>query len=252
MISCPYYSSTSFEVLVPLAVLYSFASHAYWHLTSPALGRSPPYTLPQSSSSGSVAIVTGSNTGIGFETARSLAVDYGYTVILACRSRDKAQKAADLISQEAAGKAVFLQPLDLSSLQSVRSFVEAVGENYDRVNILVNNAGRNSNEEEPTVDGLDALFQANFVGHYVLTRELLDKKLLTGRIVNLSSVMHHFVSPSHGLEEVAYWKEVARFGNSQGDLKYSLSKLAAILFSMELNRRYGDRVEAIAVNPGAV
>ena len=157
----------------------------------------------------SVAIVTGSNTGIGYETALEL-VNQGYTVILACRSRDKGQAAADQINDSisaanvnqdggikpSTGKALFLHPLDLSSLQSVKSFAEAFESKYSHLNILINNAGINTTGK--SVDGMDLCFQTNFVGHYLLTRLLLSKLLKaknlfgsgdvveSGRVVNLS------------------------------------------------------------------
>ena len=99
-------------------------------------------------SQGPLAIVTGSNCGIGFETSASLA-SLGYTVILACRSKDKAMEEIEKINKRiqsmsdqgsARGKAVFLAPLDLSSIESVKSFSEAFKKKYSHLNILVNNA----------------------------------------------------------------------------------------------------------------
>jgi NAD(P)-dependent dehydrogenase (short-subunit alcohol dehydrogenase family) len=258
--ACPYYRGFSFILLSPIAILYSVASNLYFRLVGGIPpSASCPVVLP-SPAPGRVAIVTGSNTGIGFETARALAVDYGYTVVLACRSRNRAEQAARRIQQEATGaRALFVHPLDLSSLQSVQDFARVLQETYGEagIHVLVNNAGRCTNEAEATVDGMDLLFQANFVGHYALTRELLRRKLLApnARVVNLSSVMHHFCGDSKGrLEDVGFWKKVARTGiqDSLSKRKYHLSKLAAILFSIELNRRFGDNLQAIAVNPGAV
>lgn len=237
-----------------------------------------------------VAIVTGSNTGIGFETASSL-VHHGYTVILACRSRDKGQAAVDKINNgirarideiekeplnQPVGKAEFLHPLDLSSLQSVKSFTEAFHEKYAHLNILVNNAGINSTGK--SVDNLDLCFQTNFVGHYLLTRLMLPKLLKAknfsgknkedveaGRVVNLSSVTHHWASCNEvrsdvngvdysnktGKADAAWWKGTATPGVS--DNTYKESKLAAVLLTHELNKRFKSQgLRAISVNPGGV
>ena len=166
---CPYYSKSSFVLFGPLAVLYSIASHCWYRLRRlRPHPLPPPASLSSSSSSSSsckVAIVTGSNTGIGWETARTLVWDYDMTVILACRSRDKAVQAASRINADqppppppllhaastgqnrrrCRGQAIVLaQPLDLSSFASVRAFAAAVKERYTHIDILINNAGRNT------------------------------------------------------------------------------------------------------------
>lgn len=301
----------------------------------------PPLSLP--SSGRRVAIVTGSNTGIGYETARTLVVQYGYTVILACQSRDKALAAAERINAQVTmanpkqklnqqfsptaptAAAVFLHPLDLSNTASIRAFCAAVADQYSTIHVLINNAGRNTNgviiPNETDVDSrpqqaetstskaggpirshYDLLFHSNFLGHFLLTRILVDTILLRqtdeARIVNLSSVMHHFCaaevepavaatklhsttsSPTETeypeiakqtkctppppppdcsfLGEVEFWKDVATAGRAPTDT-YALSKLAAILFTLELNRRYsssasnsGPVIRSLAVNPGSV
>lgn len=243
--------------------------------------------------------MTGCNTGIGFETARSLVLDHNVHVIMACRSRDKAVQAMDKIHDEQAkakantaastndanatdssdiAKAVFVHPLDLSSFDSVKAFCAAVRKEYPSVDILINNAGRNTSGETMSCDPsgaqipLDLLFQSNFLGHFLLTSELLSAKVLVpnARVVNLSSVMHHFCgtfgfgtnsSDRDTWESVDYWKQTATANCAPTDT-YSPSKLAAQLFTLELNRRYGGkgsggggenrRLRSIAVNPGAV
>ena len=258
----PYYPISSFNFLVPVALLYTLAANTYCSLLDKEhVVRPLPTPEPREKKRRMLAIVTGSNTGIGYETARTLAVDYGYTVLLACRSRAKAQQAARRIqSATAAGRAVVVQPLDLSSLQSVREFCGALQvflQNNNKIHLLVNNAGRNTNEPEPTVDGLDVLFQTNFGGHFLLTTELLRRNLLAprARVVNLSSVMHHFCAhKEHDMHDVSFWKQLAVASEKSPlqDQKYALSKLAALLFTIELNRRYGHEIQAIAVNPGSV
>ncbi|KAK1742412.1 retinol dehydrogenase-related protein, partial [Skeletonema marinoi] len=154
-----------------------------------------------------IAIITGSNTGVGFETAQGLA-QRGYHVILACRNRQKGLDAREEDESKVVGKASFLQPLDLASFASIRSFCNSFSEKYDSLNILVNNAGINS-QGDVTEDGLEMCFQSNFVGHFLLTKLLIPSLLNAentyknnkykdeaGRIVNLSSVTHHF-APSN-------------------------------------------------------
>ncbi|KAL7537105.1 hypothetical protein ACHAXR_009170 [Thalassiosira sp. AJA248-18] len=243
-----------------------------------------------SSSDGSypIAIVTGSNTGVGFETASGL-VQRGYHVILACRSREKGEAAAERINNrldslkdknDEGGKASFLHPLDLSSFASVRSFCKVFTQKYNTLNLLVNNAGTNS-QGDTTEDGLEMCFQSNFVGHFLLTKLLIGHLLKAknryepgsgnneeaGRIVNLSSVTHHFAPANectfvntdsskkrplnNEIHDQHFWLSSAIPGLSSGT--YRESKLASILFSMEINKRYGDRgIRSIAVNPGSV
>mmetsp|Transcript_33311 Transcript_33311/g.38590 ORF Transcript_33311/g.38590 Transcript_33311/m.38590 type:complete len:418 (-) Transcript_33311:25-1278(-) len=290
-----YYSKFSFNLFMPLSILYTTLSHFVFRLFVQGRIRHGISLLPALDSPAStsqkfegdsikLAIVTGSNTGIGFETALAL-VKHGYDVVLACRSREKGEIAAyninsrisDLIEKEGTpqetnrvavfGKAFFIHPLDLSDLKSVREFFNAFEQKYNNshpLDVLVNNAGINTTGQ--SVDGLDLCFQSNMVGHFLLTRLLLPKLKMSklhnsgGRIVNLSSVMHHF-APTLPLDDKE-WEVISQVGGS--DETYTLSKLAAILFTIELNRRFGGKsqhcdskdgfgtVRAVSVNPGAV
>lgn len=224
-----------------------------------------------------VAVITGSNTGVGYATATRLVVEHGVDVILACRSRDKAVRAANAINAAAESakvdaRAMFLHPCDLSSLESVRGFSKAVHEKHSTIDILVNNAGVNNTQEGRTIDNLELIFQSNMLGHFLLTKLLFDlfPSSGEGRIVTLSSVAHHFVNCSASLDE-NYWKELAKLDTSTTSSlppylrnvvqdcmeSYPPSKLATLLFAMEINKKFGPettgkRVRAIAVNPGAV
>ena len=235
----PYYPLAAFVPISAVAVLYSLiASITLW-----SIGKSPPITpLPSQqtrSKKKKVAIITGSNTGIGFETAKTL-VEHGFTVIMACRSRSKALEAIERIG-EGSSSAIFEEPVDLASLESVRSFSKTILEKYEFIDVLINNAGINTSGVSQ--DGFDLCFQANFLGHFVLTNELLPK---LGRVVNLSSVMHHYVGMGH--RDYNYWRQCALpdapFGST-----YASSKLAMLLLSVALQER---GVDSIAVNPGAV
>ena len=236
-----------------------------------------------------VAIVTGSNTGVGYETAKTLVETYNMEVIIACRNVEKGMQACQTINESknniknCTGMAVFVQVLDLSNFDSVRNFAKTMNEQYDTIDVLVNNAGRNSagDDAKPirintnitnttNVVELDVIFATNFLGHFLLTNLLLDK---CKRVVNLSSVMHHFPKYSKADDEcddinsVEYWKHMATIMSSTDATSsssnsksktvrktYGPSKLAALLFSVELNRRYKNSggLQAIAVNPGSV
>lgn len=271
----PYYPTWSFPVLGVVALTYTVLNHAWVAVHRRLLGREPLFLkhqlltiAPTPSTGGKIAIVTGSNTGIGLETAKALVVDHGMTVILACRSRDKAERAAqsinDAIRPHQKGQALFLHPLDLSSFASVRDFATKVKEAYPQgIHVLVNNAGRNTSGKSQDLfqgkEALDLLYQSNFLGHFLLTAELVDllskggaKQTEEARIVNLSSVMHHYCGGCD-VESLQFWKDCALAAKPPMD-SYSPSKLAALLFSIELNKRLlaKKKIRSIAVNPGAV
>ncbi|CAB9504861.1 Retinol dehydrogenase 12 [Seminavis robusta] len=256
-----YYSkSRSFSLLSLISVLYSAMAYLLIACIKlvPILNRGLPQLqeIPKIVlATPKVAIVTGSNTGIGFETSKAL-VDRGYQVILACRSQEKAQQAMERMERElgpsAAGKAVYEGSLDLSSFQSVHDFSQLIRSKYEKIDLLVNNAGRNTSG--PSEKGLDLCFQTNFLGHFLLTQNLMDSLLRADqpRVVNLSSVMHHFCKADR--HDETYWQQIAFFGNPHSqEYSYSASKLAALHFTIELNRRYGAQgLRSIAVNPGVV
>jgi NAD(P)-dependent dehydrogenase (short-subunit alcohol dehydrogenase family) len=267
----PYYSVAAFTLLFcPAAPLYSFATHVLLFLTrrlpKPAEAVPPPIGAEKEAAKEEeegerIAVVTGSNTGIGYETAKKLAVDHGYTVVLACRSRDRAASALRSIGEEArgaagrsAGRAVFVHPLDLSSFASVREFAKELRNRYKRIHLLVNNAGTNSRGAAVMQDDsplpMDLAFCSNFAGHFLLTSLLIDDMAAGSRVINLSSVMHHFCA-GFNVETVEYWRGAAAARTAPKEA-YPASKLAALLFTAELNRRYSDRIRAVAVNPGSV
>ena len=291
-----FYARASFMKLCIPALLYSILFNGIlrvlsyvpfnsWLRINPSRLYPEDCFIASSHSPPPIAIVTGSNTGVGFETAKGL-VQRGYHVILACRSKQRGEDAADKINQHLAtscraandstiGKASFLQPLDLASFTSIRSFCKAFSEHYESLNILVNNAGINT-QGDVTEDGLEICFQSNFVGHFLLTKLLIpylikaknsfkanNFKEEAGRIVNLSSVTHHFASSNErthcsaelplntGIHDKHFWLGSTIPGVSSST--YRESKLASILFTIELNKRYGDKgIRSIAVNPGSV
>ncbi len=195
---------------------------------------------------GKIAIVTGANSGIGFETARALA-DKGADVILACRNRDKGEAAVRQIVQAHPGARVEFGHLDLSDLASVRRFAEAFTRRAGRLDQLINNAGIMRPPFGKTADGFELQFGTNHLGHFALTGLLLDRLCQTpqARVVTVSSWGHHF--------------GVIDFDNLKGEKGYDAggaygqSKLANLLFTYELQRQFehaGVEALAVAVHPG--
>ena len=254
----PYYSSAWCDPLQPVALLYTGLAHL-WVMGRDIENPLPPATLKNTNK---VAVITGANTGIGFETARTLVVDYGWKVVLACRNRKKAIRAMLDINEERdpesslMGEAIVLdQTLDLSRFGSIQLFSKELREQFPKLDLLINNAGRNTSGKSGR---LDLLFQSNFLGHFLLTQELLAPLQLSedGHVINLSSAMHHF-SGKRPLDET-YWRSVALHSEERPPETYAASKTAAILFTDELNRRYYDQrdagdasIRSTVVNPGA-
>ena len=137
---------------------------------------------------GKVAIVTGANTGLGFETARALA-EHGATVVLGCRNQERCQAAADRINEVCkVGGSAIPASLDLSDPKSVAVFATIVKENHDKVDYLINNGGIMTVPESRNDAGIEMTLATNHIGHYLLTGHLIDLlKKAKGRIVNHSS-----------------------------------------------------------------
>jgi NAD(P)-dependent dehydrogenase (short-subunit alcohol dehydrogenase family) len=288
MMDDPFFHISKLNACYVLTALYTCVAHVWVAVVSRKAGEKNQisYSFPPSNEvTKKLAIVTGSNSGIGFETAKRLVREYGWDVILACRSKDKALIARNLINDNykndnwdsrSNGKAIVLEPvLDLSDFNSIRKYVDAIQNEYDNIDVLINNAGRNTGGRSPGDPKLDLMFQSNYLGHFLLTELLLKNELLlsssstttngsgkgSNKIINLSSAMHHFSKgdalEENGFESVAspdYWKRRAMYSEKDiPDNLYSATKLAAILHSVELNRRYGDKnLTSIACNPGAV
>ncbi|KAG0267990.1 hypothetical protein BGZ95_002670 [Linnemannia exigua] len=204
-----------------------------------------------------VAIVTGGNTGLGYETALALAAK-GAHVFLACRHKQKALDAIERIERELAETAPHLYPkldflsLDLADLRSVARTAREFLSKGLSLNILVNNAGVGMMPPGLSKDGVEIVFAVNHLGHFLLTQLLLPKLIESqpSRIVNVSSMAHELELPLGGIQ----------FGTlSQADaetpiIHYNRSKLANILYTKALARRLTnaghDRVFVNAVYPG--
>lgn len=195
---------------------------------------------------GRVAIITGANTGLGYETALALA-DHGAHVVLAVRNLDKGKEAAARISANSRHADIALQELDLTSLDSVRSAADALRSAHDRIDLLINNAGVMWTEKSTTKDGFELQFGTNHLGHFALTGLLLDRLLPVAgsRVVTVSSLGHRMVADIHfdDLQWERSYNRVAAYGQA---------KLANLLFTYELQRRlapHGTTIAA-AAHPG--
>ncbi|MFE3852770.1 oxidoreductase [Streptomyces griseorubiginosus] len=193
---------------------------------------------------GRVAVVTGANSGIGYATARELARK-GARVVLACRSERRGGEARDRLLGEVPGTNAEFTRLDLGDLSSVREFATSFP--YDRLDLLVNNAGVMALPYSTTADGFETQFGTNHLGHFALTGLLLPPLLATpgARVVTVSSTMHAVANIDiHDLNsERRYRRWIA----------YARSKTANLLFVHELAHRlaaHGSDVIAAAAHPG--
>lgn len=197
---------------------------------------------------GKVVVITGSNIGIGKETAVGVAKE-GATVVLACRNQEKAAAAAKDIEQRSGNDDVHLVSLDLADLASVKAAADDILRRWDRLDVLVNNAGGTWSQRVLTKQGFEQTFGVNHLGPFYLTMLLLDrvKASAPSRIINLSSVGHHFAFGGIRFDDLQGEKRYVTFD------AYSQSKLANILFTRELAKKLeGTKVTVNAVHPGAV
>ena len=195
---------------------------------------------------GRVAVVTGANTGLGYETASALA-DHGARVVLAVRNLDKGKDAAARITVKSPHADVALQELDLTSLESIRAAAEQLRSDHDRIDLLINNAGVMYTPKATTRDGFELQFGTNHLGHFAFTGLLLDHLLPVAgsRIVTVSSIGHRIRADIH-FDDLQWERTYSRVG------AYGQAKLANLLFTYELQRRLAPRGTTIAVaaHPG--
>jgi NAD(P)-dependent dehydrogenase (short-subunit alcohol dehydrogenase family) len=191
-------------------------------------------------------VVTGSNSGLGFEGARAFAAK-GAEVILACRSTAKAEAAREKIVNAQPAARVEVMALDLSSLASVRAFAEAFRSRHDRLDLLCNNAGVMALPRRETADGFEMQIGTNHLGHFALTGLLLPSMLPVpgARVISQSSGAHRMgaidFEDLHGKRRYGRWRA------------YGQSKLANLLFAYELQRRLAKKaanVISVACHPG--
>jgi NAD(P)-dependent dehydrogenase (short-subunit alcohol dehydrogenase family) len=200
--------------------------------------------------SGKVIVVTGANSGIGFEATRELA-RRGAHVVLACRNMNNAAEAVSALEAEARAEGrkahVEALPLDLANLSSVRTFARELEARHPRIDVLCNNAGVMALPRRETKDGFEMQFGTNHLGHFALTGLLLDAlaRADAARIVTVSSGAHYFgeidFDDLQGQKRYRKWRA------------YAQSKLANLLFTYELDRRLraaGLPMTSVACHPG--
>ena len=197
---------------------------------------------------GRLAVVTGSNTGLGFDTARVLA-GRGAQVVLACRDTAKADAAAARIRDLTPGADVAVQKLDLGSLASVRDAAAEIAAAHPRIDLLINNAGVMYPPKSTTADGFELQFGTNHLGHFALTGLLLPNLLNVdgSRVVVVASIAHNIrarISFDDLQWERRRYDRVAAYGQS---------KLANLMFAFDLQRRLAAakaKTIAVAAHPG--
>ena len=196
------------------------------------------------------ALVTGANSGIGKATATGLA-ERGYRVVMVCRNEDRGTAARDDIRDETGHEDIDLLLADLASQLEVRRLAETINDRYDRLDVLINNAGVYEDVRSLTVDTVETTFAVNYLSHFLLTNLLLDLLKRTAdqhgeaRIVNLGSEAHR-----GGEIDFEDLHAVDDYGGLQA---YAQSKLAMLLFTFELARRLrGTGVTVNCVHPGVV
>jgi NAD(P)-dependent dehydrogenase (short-subunit alcohol dehydrogenase family) len=194
---------------------------------------------------GRTAVITGANTGLGYETAAALAAK-GAHVVLAVRNLEKGKAAADLIAQATPGASVAVQQLDLTSLESIRAAADQLRASHESIDLLINNAGVMMTPKSTTRDGFELQFGTNHLGHFAFTGLLIDRVLAVpgSRVVTVSSTGHRFARGIR-FDDLQWEHDYSRVG------AYGQAKLANLMFTYELQRRLiGTKTIAAAAHPG--
>lgn len=210
-------------------------------------------------SNSKTSIVTGSNTGLGFEVAKGLAAE-GHKVYLACRSEEKARAAMVKIRRAHKDADLNFLKLDLLDRPGIKAAAEQFSEENERLDILVNNAGVMGPPHTITKNGLELQLDANHMGHFYLTSQLMDRldQKDETRVVNVSSLAGKRPDADIYFDNINFengaYEEGREFMGLKGMTAYSQSKFANLLFTMELKDRCaaaGKNIKALAAHPGA-
>jgi len=191
-----------------------------------------------------VAIVTGASSGLGFETSKALA-SKNCTVILAVRNLEKGESAVVKIKQIYPNADLRMYKLDLTDLASVKQFSNSIKKNFKGIDFLINNAGVMNIPYSKTVDGFETQFGGNHLGHFALTGMLLDHMNKDSRIVTVSS----FLAKSG----IVNFDDINSEKSYQGFKAYAQSKLANLMFALELQKRIekdSRKILSLAAHPG--
>jgi NAD(P)-dependent dehydrogenase (short-subunit alcohol dehydrogenase family) len=201
------------------------------------------------SQNGKVVVVTGGNSGLGFETVKAFA-QKGAEVIMACRSISKGEQAKELIIKEIPEGRIEVLPIDLMDLSSIRAFAESFKEKFTKLDILINNAGIMTCPYALTKDGFESQMGTNHLGHFALTGHLFAYILRSpnSRVVTVSSL-------AHKQWKISFDNSLSEHEHSYNRMRaYARSKMANLLFTYELQRRFeaiGSQSIALAAHPGA-
>lgn len=193
-------------------------------------------------------LITGGNSGIGYEAALMLAQKEA-TVILASSNLEKSKQAMKRIKEETNNDDVVAMSLNLGSLKAIEEFVETFKASYNRLDVLINNSGVMYKPYEKTVDGFESQMGINHLGHMYLTYLLMPnlKASKEGRIVNIASIAHKFANPS---TNDFFFENPKNFSPSKG---YNRSKLSNLLFTRALNYKLSEvksNIKVYAAHPG--
>jgi NAD(P)-dependent dehydrogenase (short-subunit alcohol dehydrogenase family) len=196
---------------------------------------------------GKVAVVTGANSGIGFETARMLA-ENGAIVIMAVRTVSKGEEAVEKIRGKSADADIHVMELDLADLESVKTFADKFKKGFSQIDLLINNAGVMIPPYTKTKDGFELQFGTNHLGHFALTAQLLDvlKQTKNSRVVNVASLAH--TRGELDFDDLNWENRSYSKWSAYGD-----SKLANLYFTYELQRKFEQNnygTIAAAAHPG--
>lgn len=199
--------------------------------------------------SGKTVIVTGANTGIGFETALAL-YEAGANVTIACRNKEKAEEAINKMKSSGGKGALEIGILDLTNLKEIKTFAEDFKLKHSKLDILINNAGVMMPPATTTNDGFELQFGVNFLGHFALTAHLfpLLKQTPNARIMTLSSGAATLVD---GID----FENLRLEKPYDAQREYGVSKLANVLFAFELNKKLkalNSTIISVAAHPGVV
>ncbi len=200
---------------------------------------------------GKICIITGSNSGIGKETAVGLA-KMGATIVMVVRNKARGEKAQREIVKQSGNNSVDLMICDLSSLESIRRFAEEFKKKYSRLDVLVNNAGAVFNKRELTPEGFERTFTVNYLGPFLLTHELLDMLKLSApsRIINVSSGLAKDGKVNLDDLQGENINGKKAYSHARSPF-YANTKLMLILYTYELARRLkGSGVTANVLLPG--
>jgi NAD(P)-dependent dehydrogenase (short-subunit alcohol dehydrogenase family) len=193
---------------------------------------------------GKTIVITGGNSGVGLEAARYFAA-HRARVVLACRDAAKMDAAAASLRRSAPGATVDQVVLDLASLASIRAAALELAARAPRIDVLVNNAGVMAVPERETEDGFELQFVTNHLGHFALTGLVLPLVADGGRVVTVASLVHH---RGH-----IVFEDIPKPARYDEGRQYAMSKLANVLFAVELDRRLkaaGRTIRSIAAHPG--